>query len=167
MTRDVPGLFQWFCCVLRALSLAILFFFVDLSTSCSQNVSPLNVAELNAKFAPMELLFCFQGKGSCLPYDAGTLREAYARIPAIRQGHAIVAGNSSGAIPAAYFGCFGFSDATVSHAESRLKYGNREAIRNMESVSNKLSKLVQGKPLEIPHTDLREYVAFALGVQTS
>ncbi len=164
MTQEVLGLFPWLRSLLRPSTLATLFFFLNVSTGFAQNVSPLSVAELNAKFAPMELLFCFQGKGSCLPYDAGTLHEAYARIPAIRQGHTIVAGNSSGAIPAAYFGCFGFSDATVSHAESRLKYGNREAIRNMENVSNKISKIVQGKPLEIPHTDLREYVAFALGV---
>lgn len=125
---------------------------------------PPVTGDLVARFAPMELLFCFQGKGSCLPYDGGVLHEAYARIPAFRQGRVIVAGNSSGAIPAAYFGCHGFDDATVRHAEERLKYGNRDAVRNMENVNTKISKLSRDQGTEIEHAELREFVAFALGV---
>ncbi|MGB8853177.1 MAG: hypothetical protein WCC69_06400 [Pirellulales bacterium] len=125
---------------------------------------PPPTGDLAARFAPMELLFCFQGKGSCLPYDGGVLHEAYARIPAFRQGRVIVAGNSSGAIPAAYFGCHGFNDATVRHAEERLQYGNRDAVRNMENVATKVSKLSRGQSTEIEHAELREFVAFALGV---
>ncbi|MEY3204920.1 MAG: hypothetical protein RLZZ21_1251 [Planctomycetota bacterium] len=125
---------------------------------------PPPTGDLAARFAPMELLFCFQGKGSCLPYDGGVLHEAYARIPAFRQGRVIVAGNSSGAIPAAYFGCHGFNDATVRHAEERLQYGNRDAVRNMENVATKISKLSRGQSTEIEHAELREFVAFALGV---
>jgi hypothetical protein len=143
-------------------------FILSLPMSCAglaQALNPLSTAELDEKFGPMELLFCFQGKGSCLPYDGGVLHEAYARIPAMRNGRTIVAGNSSGSIPAAYFGCFGLNDATVRHAEERLKLGNRGAVRNMESVSNKISKLSRGKSTEIQHIELREYVAFALGVQ--
>jgi hypothetical protein len=83
----------------------------------------------------------------------------------MRAGHTIVAGNSSGSIPAAFFCCFGFSDANVQHAEERLKFGNRDAVRNMESVNNKISKISRGQPTEIEHATLREYVAFALGVQ--
>ncbi len=131
----------------------------------AQQTHPPGNSSLEARFAPMELLLCFQGKGSCLPYDAGVLHEAYARIPAMQHGHTIVAGNSSGSIPAAYFGCFGISDATVRQAEQELKYGNRDAVRNMENVGNKISKLSRGQRTEIPHTDLREYVAFALGVK--
>jgi hypothetical protein len=115
-------------------------------------------------FPDMKLLLCFQGKGSCLPYDAGVLEEAYARIPAIGNRQTIVAGNSSGAIPAAFFCCFGFSDQNVQHAISRLVNGDRSAVRNMENVNTKIAKISRGQSTEIQHSDLREYIAFALGV---
>ncbi|MCE9605235.1 MAG: hypothetical protein K8U03_10080 [Planctomycetia bacterium] len=121
--------------------------------------------EERRRFSEIELLFCFQGKGSCLPYDAGVLHEAYARIPALRNNRVIVAGNSSGSIAAAFFSCFGFSDANVRHAEQRLTEGNRDAVRNMENPHTKFGKMVRGKPTEIGHEQLREYVAFALGVE--
>lgn len=120
--------------------------------------------EFVERFAAARLLLCFQGKGSCLPYDAGVLHEAHARIPAIGAGQVIATGNSSGSIPAAYFGCFGFSDDTVRHAERTLLAGNRDAVREMENPYSKLSKLSQGKRTEIPHDVLREYIGFALGV---
>jgi hypothetical protein len=116
------------------------------------------------RFAEMELFFCFQGKGSCLPYDAGVLHEVYERVPSLRMGKTIVGGVSSGSIPAAFFSCFGFNETTVRLAEERLKYGDRSAVRGMESIGYKITKIVRGQPTELPHTDLREYVAFALGV---
>ena len=116
--------------------------------------------------AKMQLLFCFQGKGSCLPYDAGVLHEVYRRVPALRSGRTIVAGNSSGSIPAAYFSCFGFDDETVRAAEQTLKFGDRSAVRGMESLSYKITKVLRGQSTELPHSDLREYIAFALGVST-
>lgn len=119
---------------------------------------------LGARFSPVELLFCFQGKGSCLPYDAGVLREAWPRLPALRAGRVIVAGNSGGSIPAGYFACHGWSDATVRHCEERLVHGNRDAVRTMEDVGNKFAKLSRGQPTEIEHADLIEFIAFALGV---
>lgn len=125
-----------------------------------------DAAALERFFAPMELLFCFMGKGSCLPYDAGVLHAAHARIPALRDGRVIVAGNSSGGIPAAYFCCHGFTDATIRHAEERLVTGDRTAVRTMENVNTKIAKLSRGQSTEIPHADLREYVAFALGVES-
>jgi hypothetical protein len=128
------------------------------------SANPVLAPDWQARFASMELMFCFQGKGSCLPYDAGVLHEAYARIPAMHQGHTIVAGNSSGSIPAAYFACFGMNDATVRHAQDMLIHGNRDAVRNMENVNNKIAKLSRGQRTEISHLELREYVAFALGV---
>ena len=131
----------------------------------AQNPKPLNEEALRVKFAPMELLMCFQGKSASLPYDAGVLHEAFTRIPALGEGRTIVAGNSSGSICAAFFSCYGFSDATVRLAEQRLKYGNRESVRQMEDVNRKTRKLMLGQPTEFPHSDLREYVAFALGVQ--
>jgi hypothetical protein len=161
MTCNLHGLAR----LIPKVLLAALLLSVDASTGFTQSLKPPVRSDLEARMAPMELLLCFQGKGSCLPYDAGVLHEAHARIPAIREGHTIVAGNSSGSIPAAYFGCFGFSDATVAHAENALKFGNRDAVRNMENVNNKISKLSRGKSTEIPHTDLSEYIAFALGVQ--
>ncbi|MGA1619485.1 MAG: hypothetical protein ACO37F_13375 [Pirellulales bacterium] len=123
-----------------------------------------DAAALTARFAPMELLFCFQGKGSCLPYDAGVLHEAFARLDAFRRGRVIVTGNSSGAIPAAFFGCHGFTATTVRHAEDRLEHGNRDAVRTMENVSNKIAKLSRGESTEISHAALHEFIAFALGV---
>lgn len=149
----------WKLMILAAASLAC-----GANSVCAQSSPAASAGDLEARFAAMELLFCFQGKGSCLPYDGGVLHEAYARIPAMRAGHTIVAGNSSGSIPAAYFGCFGLSDATVRHAEERLMRGNRDAVRNMENVNTKISKLSRGMSTEISHAELREYVAFALGV---
>jgi hypothetical protein len=136
------------------------------SPTHAQDTAGLTSATLQSRFAAMELLLCFQGKGSSLPYDAGVLHEAYARIPSLRAGRTIVAGNSSGGIPAAYFGCHGFSDATVRHAEERLTHGNRDEVRAMENVNNKISKLARGLGTEIKHTALREFVAFALGVRS-
>lgn len=120
--------------------------------------------EQRKRFADTQLMFCFQGKGSCLPYDAGVLSEAYARIPALRENRVIVAGNSSGSIAAAFFSCFGFSDGNVQHAIAHLTEGNRDAVRNMENPNTKFGKMLRGKPTEISHAELREYVAFALGV---
>jgi predicted acylesterase/phospholipase RssA len=115
-------------------------------------------------WANIKLLFAFQGKGSCLPFDAGVLHEAYARIPALKSQQVVVTGNSSGSIPAAYFGCYGFSDETVHFAEQKLLTGNRDAIRTMENANSKLAKLLRGRSTEISHEELREYIAFALGV---
>jgi hypothetical protein len=127
--------------------------------------SAAGVRNLEERFAEMELLLCFMGKGSSLPYDAGVLHEAYARIPALRAGRTIVAGNSSGSIPAAYFCCHGFDDETVRHAEERLREGNRDDVRRMEDVNDKISKLARGLGTEIEHASLREFIAFALGVR--
>ncbi len=120
---------------------------------------------LEDRFQNTRLLFCFQGKGSCLPYDAGVLVEAYQRIPALRQQQSIVAGNSSGSILAAYFGCYGFTDTSVRYAEYKLLAGGKDAVRNMENPHSKAAKMLRGKPTEIPHLELKEYIAFALGVQ--
>lgn len=138
------------------------------SRDTASKPSPLGGAEeiaFQKYFSEIELLLCFQGKGSCLPYDAGVLHEAYQKLPALRNNRTIVAGNSSGSIPAAFFCCFGFSDSNVAYAEERLKNGNRDAVRNMEDVNNKISKLAKGLSTEIPHWEVREYIAFALGVQ--
>lgn len=124
---------------------------------------PLTTA-MHDRFADMELMLVFQGKGSCLPYDAGVLHEAYARLDAIKRNRVIIAGNSSGSIPAAFFCCYGFTEANVKHATDTLKLGNRDAVRNMEDVSNKFSKISRGQSTEISHLELREYIAFALGV---
>lgn len=138
---------------------------VDRPAHAQGDADPASTA-LETRFGAMELLLCFQGKGSSLPYDAGVLHEAYARIPSLRLGRTIVAGNSSGGIPAAYFCCHGFTDSTVRHAEERLMHGNRDEVRAMENVNNKISKLSRGLGTEIKHTALREFVAFALGVRS-
>lgn len=146
------------------LAAALLLFAAATRSTAASPPSDLSEAE-RRRFADAQLMFCFQGKGSCLPYDAGVLHEAYARLPALRENRVIIAGNSSGSIAAAYFACFGFSDATVRHAVDRLMKGNRDAVRNMENPHSKLSKSIRGKPTEISHDNLREYIAFALGVE--
>lgn len=142
-----------------------LFFSQNYRSSHAQEVGDGLTPELRSRFSEMELMLVFQGKGSCLPYDAGVLHETYRRFDALRNNRVIVAGNSSGSIPAAFFCCYGFTDGHVQHATERLKLGNRDAVRNMEDVSNKFSKVAQGRSTEISHLELREYIAFALGVK--
>lgn len=142
-----------------------LFFSQNYRSSHAQEVGDGLTPELRSRFSEMELMLVFQGKGSCLPYDAGVLHETYRRFDALRNNRVIVAGNSSGSIPAAFFCCYGFTDGNVQHATERLKLGNRDAVRNMEDVSNKFSKVAQGRSTEISHLELREYIAFALGVK--
>jgi hypothetical protein len=156
-----PGMLPSIAKCLVPLAIALL----ALAKVAAQDIKPMNDEAILAKFAPMELLFCFQGKGSCLPYDAGVLHEAFSRIPALREGRTIVAGNSSGSISAVFFSCFGINEATVKLAEEKLKHGNRDSVRNMEDVNKKTAKLMRGKATEISHDELREYVAFALGVE--
>lgn len=129
-----------------------------------QETNDVLTPKIRNRFANMELMLVFQGKGSCLPYDAGVLHEAYQQIDSLKKNRVIVAGNSSGSIPAAFFCCYGFSDGNIKYATERLKLGNRDAVRNMEKVANKFSKISRGLSTEIQHFELREYIAFALGV---
>lgn len=115
--------------------------------------------------AEKKLMVCFQGKGSCLPYDAGVLSSMYERIPAMRENQVIVSGNSSGAILAAYFANYGFTDANMAYAKYRLLAGGIEAIRKMEQGSSKAIKMVKGEKTELPHVEMKEFIAFALGVE--
>jgi hypothetical protein len=111
-----------------------------------------------------QLLFCFQGKGSFLSYDGGVVAETFQRVPALREGKTMIAGNSSGSILAIYFACHGFSDETVQRCIERLRGGDDSAVRQMENPADKTTKMLRGLPTELPHDVLREYVAFALGV---
>ncbi|MGC3972541.1 MAG: hypothetical protein QM775_35895 [Pirellulales bacterium] len=120
--------------------------------------------ELRRQFAEVKLQFCFQGKGSCLPYDAGILDEAYRRIPALRENRVVIAGNSSGSIAAGFFSCFGFTDDNVAYAVERLRNGDRTVVRDMENPRSKFVKMLRGQRTEIGHENLREYMGFALGV---
>lgn len=149
---------------LIALNLLYILVLGTSSGAQAQETPSLLTPELRNRFSDMELMLVFQGKGSCLPYDAGVLHEAYLRFDALKRNRVIVAGNSSGSIPAAFFCCFGFTDDNVKHATETLKLGNRDAVRNMEDVSNKFSKVSRGLPTEISHQEVREYIAFALGV---
>jgi hypothetical protein len=115
--------------------------------------------------AEKKLMICFQGKGSCLPYDAGVLRAMYERVPAMSENKVIVSGNSSGSILAAYFANYGFTEANLKYAEYRLMAGGIEAIRKMEQGSTKALKMVRGEKTELPHIEMKEFIAFALGVE--
>lgn len=145
-----------------------LFTFAVLSALALSRLSPAAAEELTPElrkqFAAAELMFCFQGKGSCLPYDAGILQEAYNRLPALKQNRVVLGGNSSGSIAAAYLSCAGFSDATVRHAVQTLLEGDRSAVRDMENPNSKMSKMLRGKRTEIGHDTLRGYLGFALDV---
>jgi len=114
--------------------------------------------------ARQQLLFCFQGKGSFLSYDGGVAAEAYGRIAALREGNVILAGNSSGAILAAYFACQGFSDDSLKVAEQQLLQSDDSAIRKMEAPGDKALKLMRKEATELSHDVLNHYIAFALGV---
>jgi len=111
-----------------------------------------------------QLLFCFQGKGSFLSYDGGVVAEAYTRIPSLREGNVILAGNSSGSILAAYFACNGFNDESLKVAEYQLLYGDDSAIRKMEAPGDKALKLMRKETTELGHEVMNNYIAFALGV---
>jgi len=119
---------------------------------------------IRARLEKKKLMFCFQGKGSCLAYDAGVLRAVYDHVSAVRKNELIVAGNSSGSILAAYFANVGFSEASMKHAEFRLQNGGIDAIRKMENSTSKTIKLARGEPTELPHMEMKEFIAFALGV---
>ena len=148
----------------RTNCVAILGWSIILATAQAAGAEELS-DDLRERFAGIKLLFCFQGKGSCLPYDAGILAEAYERIPALRENRVVVTGNSSGSIAAAFFGCYGFTDDNVRYAVTRLTNGNRDAVRDMENPRTKFTKMLRGQSTEISHANLREYVGFALGVE--
>lgn len=111
-----------------------------------------------------KLMICFQGKGSCLPYDAGVLSDLYERVPALSKNEVIVSGNSSGSILAIYYSNFGFTDANVAYAKYRLLSGGIEAIRKMEQGTSKAMKMVKGEKTELPYIEMKEFIAFSLGV---
>lgn len=113
----------------------------------------------------MKLLFTFQGKGSSLTYDAGVVQRAFEVLPALADRKVIVGGNSSGSVFAVYFSGFGFTPASVAYAEHRIQRADMTAIRRNEVVINKVANLLQNKPVEVPHSVLKEYIAVALGVQ--
>lgn len=146
--------------IFSAIAPAVAALLIGLPQAGADEITPL----LKRQFANTQLLFCFQGKGSCLPYDAGILHEAYARIPALRENRVIIAGNSSGSIAAAFFSCYGFTDDNVAYAEERMRNGDRTAVRDMENPRSKFVKMLRGQRTEIGHEHLREYMGFALGV---
>lgn len=114
--------------------------------------------------AEKQLLLAFQGKGSSLAWDAGVVRKTFETIPAVRDNRVIVSGNSSGSILAAYFACFGFTKTSVEYAAYRLQHANIDAIRGNENGLKKAGNLLLDKPTEISPNNLKEYIAFALGV---
>jgi hypothetical protein len=145
-------------------TLAMVLCINDLATAQANNSVPFDPA-IRARLEKKELMFCFQGKGSCLPYDAGVIRAVYDRVKAVRDNKVIVAGNSGGSILAIYFSNFGFSDANMQYAENRLLAGGIQVIRKMEQKSSKIFKMARGEESELPHFELKEFIAFALGVE--
>ncbi|MBS0208571.1 MAG: hypothetical protein JSS27_06410 [Planctomycetes bacterium] len=130
-------------------------------TGAAEPLSP----ELQQRFRDAALFVHFQGKGSCLPYDGGVIKEASRRIPALVENRVVIGGNSSGSLLAIYFAVHGFAPRSVSYAEYRLKRGDVAAVRKAESSSVKMVKLLRKQPTEVSmFTAMREFVGFALGV---
>jgi hypothetical protein len=123
--------------------------------------------ELQRVFSNKQMLLCFQGKGASVPFDAGVLREMYDRVPAVRENRVIVTGNSSGAVLAAFFSCFGFTPENLAYCEHRLLHTDVSPIRKLTQGSSLASKLLRGQPTELDHEALREYIACALAVEDS
>ncbi|HET6881557.1 MAG TPA: hypothetical protein VFI31_15445 [Pirellulales bacterium] len=122
-------------------------------------------ADLRAKLQNMELLFCFQGKGSSMSYDAGVLKHAFDYLPALAQRKVVITGNSSGSIFAIYFSCHGFTKASVDYAAYRIQHADIEAVRKSENAMGKFARLATNRPTEVSPEGLKEYIAFALGVE--
>ena len=118
-----------------------------------------------ASLRDQELMIVFQGKGASLAYDGGVLRESLDRIPSIRNQRVIVAGNSSGAVLAAYFASFGFTPASIANCDYNLLNGDRTVIRKMQNSTLLAAKTLAGKRTELDHIEMKEYIAFALGVK--
>lgn len=114
--------------------------------------------------ADKKLLLSFQGKGSSLAWDAGVVKRAFERIPALSENQVIVSGNSSGSILAVYFSCFGFTQTSIDYAAYRIQRADTRAIRGNENAAKKAGDLLLNKPTEISPENLKEYIAFALGV---
>lgn len=115
-------------------------------------------------FQDIELIWCFQGKGSSLFYDAGVASAAGRHLSPLAAGRVIVTGNSSGSIWAAYFACHGFSDEALQHLRHKASGCNLSAIRQNEDVATKVTRILTNQPTEMSPDVLREAVAVALGV---
>lgn len=127
--------------------------------------SPSFSADSRERLAKMELLLSFQGKGSSMSYDAGVVQRLFEHLPVLADRKVIVAGNSSGSIFAVYFSCFGFTKASVDYAAYRIQRADVSAIRGNENVTAKAGNLLTNRPTEISPQTLKEYIAFALGVE--
>jgi hypothetical protein len=115
-------------------------------------------------FQDIELIWCFQGKGSSLFYDAGVASAAARHLTALGEGRVIVTGNSSGSIWAAYFACRGFGDEAIQHLRHTASRCDLAAIRQSEDIATKVTRLLTNQATEMSPDVLREAVAVALGV---
>jgi len=115
-------------------------------------------------FQDTELIWCFQGKGSSLFYDAGVASAACQHLTALGEGRMIITGNSSGSIWAAYFAHRGFSDEAIEHLRHTASRCDLSAIRQSEDVAAKVARILTNQATEMSPDVLREAVAVALGV---
>ena len=93
---------------------------------------------------PPTLLFDFMGKAERAPFDIGVIKAMFAASPTLRANKAIYGGNSSGALLAAYFACWGVSQESIKELEDFLgNYDFEElnvntAIKQKRIVANKI-----------------------------
>ncbi len=73
-------------------------------------------------------LFDFMGKAERVSWDIGVVKATFAVSPALQSGNVIFGGNSSGALLAGYFGCWGVSKASIEMAEEIINHFDYELL---------------------------------------
>ena len=149
--------------LLRACSVLLVVLLAG--SDADRTIAQSPAADWRERLAGMELLLSFQGKGSSMSYDAGVIQRAFKVLPALPEQKVIVAGNSSGSILAVYFSCYGFTQTSVDFVAYCIPRADVSAIRANEKIPAKAAQLLANQPTEVSPLGLREYVAFALGVE--
>lgn len=85
-------------------------------------------------------VFDFMGKSDRAPWDIGVIAAAREMSPRIQSGEVIYAGNSSGAILAAYFSCWGVTASSIAElkaimnehmSKSELQFDQKYTIKKL------------------------------------
>ena len=135
-------------------ALTLLFFFFALF-----------IQQAEASKSGAKLIVNFQGRGTDLGWGLGISKALVERLPAVRtdaagNSQAILAGNSSGSILAAYFACHGFSSESVAELRRRLSLTDPRLVN--EEDGEKLQAVLRGTRTEFPTKNLDQFIALAL-----
>jgi hypothetical protein len=111
---------------------------------------PMQIPSDRAENINPKLAFVFQGKGTALSWDIGSVKAAYERLPLLRRenssesiaaGDVVITGNSSGSVLAAWFSCRGFTAESIKGAESILSQFPNELVN--EDTTSKLLDVLE------------------------